>query len=133
MAMEYDVAARLTGELYGNILQRDADHGGYNYYVDGLANDDLTLQEVIAEFFVSEEFREKFIANQTPNELARNLLRAFFGYDDATDAETKRIVAHIVESGFPATIRALLADPRYLEENGQFGIPRYIERAMAEG
>ncbi len=127
--MNFNAAQKVCGVLYGNILHRNADPEGYEFYVRGLSNDSLSLKDVIAEFFTSEEFYSKFVVNQTPNELARNLLASFFNVPDIELADVKTAVDSLIRMGVPALITDLINDPRFFDRHGNLGVPRYAENA----
>jgi hypothetical protein len=130
--MEYDVAMQLAGQLYGNILHRNADGPGYEYYLKRLTSGAQTLRDLVEEFFTCEEFIEKFVVNQTPNELGRNILQAMIGPDNVTLKEAKQIALNIIKQGYPAAVNLLMEDERCLKLHGALGIPRYAERKSME-
>jgi hypothetical protein len=72
--MNYNAAQKLSGLLYGNILHRNADIDGYEFYTKNLLDDSIPLKDIVFEFYTCEEFCQKFVVNQTPNQLSRNLL-----------------------------------------------------------
>jgi len=126
--LEESLASRLSGLLYGNILHRNSDDVGFKFCFEALQEDRAPLKGLVFKFFVSEEFVEKFVVNQTPNELVRNLLDSFFsaGVVSAVDASMWR--AKLVHEGFDAVITGLIGDPRFADKHGNTGIPRYTER-----
>jgi hypothetical protein len=126
--MDSKEAATITGLLYGNLLHRDADEAGYSHYFRMLTSYQLTLHEAIGEFLCSEEFASKFIVNQTPNELATHLLNSLFGARTVAPTEPNKVAFEIIRLGVPAVIRKLLADVRFQDQHGEFGVPRYVER-----
>jgi len=50
------------------------------------------VREIVRRFCTSEEFREKYIMNQTPNELAKRLLSRL-GRDRRPDPQTIKVLA----------------------------------------
>ncbi len=130
--MDHQAANRLTGLLYGNILHRNSDETGYQYYSDLLATGATTLPNIICEFYSSEEFVQKFVVNQTPNELARNLLYSFFAPTAVTARDVTELRDALVRNGLARTIRSLVEDTRFFERHGTMGIPRYMEGGEAK-
>jgi hypothetical protein len=126
--MWHQDAVWLAGLLYGNILHRDADREGFEHYYDLLLSDRVELKLLVLEFFRSEEFREKFVVNETPNRLAANLAASFFRPGTATLQDIAAIRARLIEEGLPATVAALLEDPRTRARHGARGVPRYGEQ-----
>jgi len=127
--MNFNAAQKLAGLLYGNILHRNADPEGFDFYVRGLSEDTLALKDVVVEFYTSEEFCQKFVVNQTPNELARNLLASFFSVSDVALTDVKSVVDSLIRQGLPAVIADLVNDPRFFDRHGNLGVPRYAENA----
>lgn len=130
--MLYDSAVRIAGMLYGNILHRNADDDGFNYYFNELLTDAMTTKEAIKDFFCSGEFVETFVLNQTPNELARNLLSSLYNPSASTDQEVKSLALELVRSDFPTVMASLIDDVRFFDRNGLAGVPRYVELAHLE-
>jgi hypothetical protein len=128
--MNYNAAQKLAGMLYGNILHRNADADGYDFYVKNLSDDTLPLNDIIVEFYTCEEFCRKFVVNQTPNELSRNLLASFFNLSDITLTDVKTITDSLIRQGLPAVITDLVHDPRFFDRHGNLGVPRYAENAQ---
>jgi hypothetical protein len=128
--MNYNAAQKLAGLLYGNILHRNADADGYNFYMKSLSDDITPLKDIIAGFFTSEEFCQKFVVNQTPNELSRNLLASFFNLPDISATDVKSVVDSLIRQGLPAVITDLVNDPRFFDRHGNLGVPRYAESAQ---
>jgi hypothetical protein len=127
--MNFNAAQKLAGLLYGNILHRNADPEGFEFYTRGLNEDSLSLKDIIDEFYTSEEFCRKFVVNQTPNELARNLLASFFSVSDITLTDVRSVVDRLIRQGLPAVIADLVNDPRFFDRHGNLGVPRYAENA----
>jgi hypothetical protein len=127
--MNFNAAQKLAGLLYGNILHRNADPDGFDFYMRGLSDNSLFLKDVIAEFYTSEEFCQKFVVNQTPNELARNLLASFFNVSDIALTDVRSVVDRLIRQGLPAVIADLVNDPRFFDRHGNLGVPRYAENA----
>jgi hypothetical protein len=127
--MNFNAAQKLAGLLYGNILHRNADPEGFDFYTRGLNEDSLFLKDLIGEFYTSEEFCRKFVVNQTPNELARNLLASFFSVSDIALTDVRSVVDRLIRQGLPAVIADLVNDPRFFDRHGNLGVPRYAENA----
>jgi len=126
--VEESLASRLSGLLYGNILHRNSDDEGYRFHFETLQKDRAALVTLVVKFFVSEEFVEKFVVNQTPNELVRNLLNSFFGPDVVTPLDVSTWRDRLVHKGFDAVVTGLINEPRFIDKHGPTGVPRYTER-----
>ncbi len=127
--MESTLASRLSGLLYGNILHRNSDDAGFKFCFEALQEDRAPLTALVVKFFVSDEFVEKFVVNQTPNELVRNLLDSFFGPGVVKPGDVSVWRAKLVHEGLDAVINGLISDSRFAEKHGPTGVPRYAERA----
>jgi hypothetical protein len=129
--MDHSLAERLTGLLYGNILRRNADEAGFRHYALALAGGEARLKDVVFQFFTSDEFIETFVVNQTPSELAANLLACFFSPLMVTASDLTARRSDIVQQGLGAAIRRMMDDPRYEDCHGPYGVPAYVENAIA--
>ena len=123
--MSYNVAQVVTGTLYRNIFNRDSDSAGFQYYVNCFTKGRKTLNRAICEFFTSNEFVDKFAANQTPDQLSRRLLAGFIGSGRFTDPDVKLIRTTLIKHGIGQTVDTLMNDARFLELHGVMGVPRY--------
>jgi hypothetical protein len=128
--MNYNAAQKLSGLLYGNILHRNADADGYEFYVKNLLDDTNSLSDIIVEFYTCEEFCQKFVVNQTPNELSRNLLASFYNISDIALTDVKIVTDSLIRQGLPAVVTDLVNDPRFFDRHGNLGVPRYAENAQ---
>src|ERR1700727_52610 len=70
----YQEASARAGEMYGNLLARNSDPAGFQHVVGVLVTGESSIRDVVRECCRSEEFREKHVMNQSPNELARRIL-----------------------------------------------------------
>ena len=104
-AWSFDEACTIAGELYGNVLARNSDDAGYKHTVNQLNSGDESVREIVRRFCTSEEFREKYIMNQTPNELAKRLLSRL-GRDRRPDPQAIKVLAvSLVEKGLATGCR----------------------------
>ena len=128
--MNYNAAQKLAGLLYGNILHRNADEDGYDFYIKNLRDDLMPLNDIIVEFYTCDEFCQKFVVNQTPNELSRNLLSSFYNLSDIALTDVKTVTDSLIRQGLSAVITDLVNDPRFFDRHGNLGVPRYAENAQ---
>jgi hypothetical protein len=119
----YDEACRVAGELYGNIFGRDSDEIGYKFTINQLTSGYESLQEIVRRFCTSDEFREKYVMNQTPNELARRLLLRFSRRKRATPETIKALAVDLLERDWRVVIEQMINDDDYLEIYGTDRIP----------
>jgi hypothetical protein len=122
----FETAARMAGQLYGNILFRDADSGGYDYYLNALQQGSAPVKEHVREFFTSQEFIHKFVINETPNQLIRNLICTFFSQKVAAPDWVEEPLTILIDKGYKEAIRYFISDKRYDDRHGLQSIPRYV-------
>lgn len=122
--LTFNQATRIAGQLYGSILQRNSDQEGFEWCVDNLTNGTLTVREIIKELCKSEEYREKFLMNDTPNEIARKFRKKFFGEANPAPEDVKDTAVLILEMDWRDAIDQLLDSPEYDAKYGDDGIPR---------
>jgi hypothetical protein len=122
-AWSYNEACRLAGELYGNILARNSDPVGFNYTVDQLHSGRETVRDVVKRFLTSEEFREKFVMNQTANELAEKLLAQLCKKRRVKPEEIKSIAVTLAERDWRDVMEELVNGALYDEAHGEDRVP----------
>lgn len=95
--MSFPLASKIAGQLYGSILQRDSDREGYDWCVENLMGGTLSVRDIVRELCKSEEYREKFLMNDTPNEVARKFRKKFFGEANPTPESIKETAVLFLE------------------------------------
>lgn len=126
--IDFEMASRIVGLLYGNILHRNADSVGFEFHVSAIHEKRLNVPEAIVKFYQSDEFAEKFIFNQTINELTHNLLNSLFPPATVTTTDFAKMRRILVTEGVGRVVSLLMEDARYVDRHGQIGVPRYVER-----
>ena len=107
------------GQLYGRLFGRDADHEGYTYWVTAISEGNITPLAAFEDFLCSEEFAEKRLVNDTPNQISRKLLRLTLGERAATKVMIKEIALSFCEFGLRKTVSRLTIDPIFeLDRDG---------------
>jgi hypothetical protein len=122
-AWSFDEACTIAGELYGNVLARNSDDAGYKHTVNQLNSGNESVREIVRRFCTSEEFREKYIMNQTPNELAKRLLSRL-GRDRRPDPQAIKVLAvSLVERDWRQVVEEIVNSPAYKQAYGEDGVP----------
>jgi len=116
----------MAGLLYGNILFRDADNEGYDYYFKALQQGAAPVKFYVGEFFTSQEFIYKFVINETPNQLVRNLICTFFSQKVAAADWVEEPLTVLIDKGYKQLIQYFISDKRYDDRHGSQSIPRYV-------
>jgi hypothetical protein len=122
-AWSFNEACRLAGELYGNILARNSDPVGFNFTVDQLNSGRESVRDVVKRFLTSEEFREKFVMNQTPNELAQKLLSQLCRKRRLSPQEIKAVAVALTERDWRGVVEELVNGASYSETHGEDHVP----------
>ena len=122
-AWSFNEACHLAGELYGNILARNSDQAGFNYTVDQLHSGRESVRDVVRRFFTSEEFREKFVMNQTPNELAQKLLSQLCRKKRLSPQEIKSAAVSLIEQDWRDVVGEIVDSTAYREAYGEDRVP----------
>ncbi len=125
-AWVYDEACRVVGELYGNILGRDSDPDGYQYAVEQLSRGYESVRDIARRFCTSEEFREKYVMNQTPNELARRLLIRLGRHRRAEPDAIKALAVALLERDWREVISEMIDSPAFFEAFGDDHPPLWV-------
>ena len=119
----FNEACHLAGELYGNILARNSDQAGFSYTVDQLHSGRESVRDVVRRFFTSEEFREKFVMNQTPNELAQKLLSQLCRKKRLSPQEIKSAAVSLIEQDWRDVVGEIVDSTAYREAYGEDRVP----------
>lgn len=121
-AWKYDDACRIAGQLYGNLLARASDEAGFQHAVEHLT-EGRPLRRLVYEFAVSDEFREKFVMNQTANELAKRLIVRFWKNARPDPRAIKELAVDILEGDWREAISRVIEDERYTKAHGEDRVP----------
>jgi hypothetical protein len=116
--LTYDAAGQIAGELFGNLLGRNSDQAGYAYAVDGLISGQKSPRMLVKEFCTSEEFRERHMMNQTPNEFARQAQLRLLGQKRLDPDLTKRIATRLLEEDWRCVVGDLIDCAEYGAAHG---------------
>jgi hypothetical protein len=74
-----DSASRLAGDLYAKILNREADQEGYDYVLRSLHEGRKSVRDHALDMIDSEEFAQRFLHRNDPQQTARLLNRLLLG------------------------------------------------------
>lgn len=119
----FSLASEISGQLYGKLLLRNSDRGGYEWCIEQLTTGSLTVRELVKHFCTSEEFREINLMNQTPNEFARILCKRFWGRQTEDQKEVKRLAVMILESDWRTVINYVIDSDKYKSIYGDDKVP----------
>lgn len=119
----FSQASRIAGQLYGAVLQRNSDQEGFDWCVENLTNGSLTVRDIVRNLCKSEEYREKFLMNDTPNEIARKFRIKFFGEAHPQPADIKSTAILFLEQHWQHAIDELLDSDAYGRRYGDDSVP----------
>ncbi|BBL77146.1 phycobilisome rod-core linker polypeptide [Methylomagnum ishizawai] len=122
--MTFNQASKVAGQIYGSILARDSDPEGFDWCVDNLTNGNFSVREIIKEMCRSDEYREKMLMNDTPNEIARKWRKKFLGETVPNREAIKDLAIGLLENDWRDVIDGLLDSDEYIAKHGDDGIPR---------
>jgi hypothetical protein len=122
-AWPYDEACIVAGELYGNLLARNSDEAGYKFNVNQLVRGHESVRTIVLRFCTSEEFREKYVMNQTPNELARRFLLRFAMNKRPSPEEIKALAIALLERDWRRVIEDIIMGDGYADAYGDDRVP----------
>lgn len=116
-------ASEKAGLLYGNLLGRSADKEGYDQIVEVLQAGNSSVRDIVKSMLTSEEFRESFLMNNTPNELAKILrtvlLKEFRPKPDAI----KETAVQLLQNDWRVVVADLVESEAYGKVYGNEKIP----------
>jgi len=119
-------ACQVAGELYGRILGRDADKDGFEFAVDRLMTGTFTPRDLVRHMCMSEEFREKFLMNQTMNEFARLVLIRLNGDRGASPPSIKALAVAFLEKDWRVVLRSVIDGNGYTRCYSDDGVPQWV-------
>jgi hypothetical protein len=122
--LTYNMACKVAGQLYGSILQRNSDPEGFGWCVENLAAGTLSVRDIVRELCKSEEFREKFLMNDSPNEIARKLRKKLLGELNPSAEDIKETAVLLLEYDWRDVIDHLIDSYEYEQKHGNDVVPR---------
>lgn len=119
----FDQAAEKAGLLYGSLLGRIADKAGYDFIVDQLNTGKVSVKNIVTTMLTSDEFREKFIMNNTPNETARALRIALLKELRPRADIIKDTAITLLENDWRKVVTNMINSEAYAKAFGEEKIP----------
>ncbi|MGD0189985.1 MAG: DUF4214 domain-containing protein [Rhizomicrobium sp.] len=123
MRHEHDDAARLAGEVFGKILDREADRGGYEYVLYCLESGIKSVQQIVLDFISSDEFIDRFAAGRDPGQVASLVTKLLHGEPLQTDTEIQMARYHIVRFGLRSYAEEVILSRQYQQTTGPDRVP----------
>lgn len=119
----YEQATEKAGILFGNLLGRVADKVGYDFIVDQLYTGQASVKDIVTTMLTSEEFREKFIMNNTPNEISKALRIALLKEIRPRPEAIKETAITLLEGDWVNVIASMIQSDAYNKAFGEEKIP----------
>ncbi|MDV6344904.1 DUF4214 domain-containing protein [Nitrosomonas sp. Is37] len=119
----FDQAAEKAGQLYGNLLGRVADKSGYDFVVSQLNTGESSIKNIVINMLTSDEFREKFVINNTPNELAKLLHIVLLKELRPRPEAIKNTAINLLEDDWRRVIINMIQSEAYSKAFGEEKIP----------
>ena len=116
-------AVQLAGRIYGICLLRNSDEAGFNHMVNVLTNGEASVRDLVIATCQSDEFREKFLMNQSPNEMAREFYARFIGISSPSAEDIKKYAIKILEQDWRDFISELFDSDEYMKKYGEDKLP----------
>jgi hypothetical protein len=119
----FDEASMLAGRLFGRILSRNADEGGYEYALDCLQTGRKTVQQLIVELMTSDEFIDRFVCVAGYESAVKHIHWTLMGQNLPDDAETADRVRRLARDGLRRYIDDIVGSAEYLRLTGPNRVP----------
>lgn len=119
----FEQAAEMAGLLFGNLLGRVADKVGYDFIVDQLNTGQSSVKDIVIMMLTSDEFRENFIMNNTPNELSKVLRMALLKELRPKPASIKESAIALLEDDWRKVVAGMVNSEAYGKAFGKEKIP----------
>jgi len=121
----HSAAQTLAGEVFGKILDREADAGGYAYVLDCLESGQKSLQQIVIEFMTSDEFIERFTASILPARSVDLVHRLLLGRSLDADMELLPAMREFVRFGLKAYVEKITESEDYINLVGPDCVPGF--------
>jgi hypothetical protein len=118
-------AARLAGEVFGRILDRQADNGGYAYVLDCLESGRKSVQQIVLEFIASDEFIDNFAASAGPEDVASLVNKLLLGRPLNSESEIQQARRQYIRLGLRHYAEQIAFSPEYMRSVGPDGVPGF--------
>jgi hypothetical protein len=119
----HEEAARLAGEVFGKILNREADRGGYEYVLYCLEGGIKPVQQIILDFIASDEFIDRFVAGRDPGEVAALVTKILLGGPPKDESQVAGKRYHLVRFGLRAFAEEIMLSQQYQQATGPDAVP----------
>jgi hypothetical protein len=116
-------AARLAGEVFGRILDRQADRDGYAYVLDCLESGKKSVQQIVLEFIASDEFIDKFAASGSAAHTASLVNKLLLGRPLNSDTEIQYAKRHLIRLGLRQYAEQITNSAEYMKSVGTDTVP----------
>lgn len=113
-------AARVAGEVFGKILNRQADRGGYEYVLDCFESGKKSVQDIVLEFISSDEFIDKFASSANAANLINWLL---LGRDLLSETEVRAAQRQLIRLGIKQYADLIVRSRDYVQKVGPDRVP----------
>ena len=113
-------ARRVVDEIYRHVLERGSDRGS-DQWVDRLANDGVTVREVVRSIGKSQEHLQRW-GNESREQVVKTLYRHLLNREP--NGETfQRSVDMFTRRGATAVVDQIINSPEYQQAYGDWGVP----------
>jgi hypothetical protein len=119
----HPTASALAGQLFGKILNRDADRDGYAYVLDNLESGKNSVKQHVLEMMLSDEFIDGYLKGTTLSAV-KTVNKVLLGRQldgQSLEQETKKYI----RTGLKSYIEELVNSPAYRNAAGEDGVPLY--------
>jgi hypothetical protein len=116
-------AARLAGEVFGRILDRQADRDGYEYVLDCLESGKKSVQQIVLEFIASDEFIDKFAASGDAAHTVGLVNKLLLGRLPKSETEMQAARRQFIRLGLRQYAEQIANSPEYMRSVGTDSVP----------
>lgn len=115
----------LAGEVFGKILDREADAGGYAYVLDCLESGQKSLQQIVTEFMTSDEFIDRFITPASLAQAVHLVHKLLLGRSLNDNTQLQPALHAFVRLGLTATVENIVGSSDYGNLVGPDRVPGF--------
>lgn len=120
---KHDQAVRLAGEVFGKILDREADREGFAYVLDCLESGRKTIQQIVLEFMSSDEFIDRFASGDDVARTASLINTLLLGRPLRDEVELQSARRELLRLGLRQYAEKLVLSQEYARRVGPDRVP----------
>ncbi len=119
----FEEASSLAGQLFGKILSREADKGGYEHALDCLQTGARSIKQLVAEMIGSDEYIDRFVVPAGFEGAVKGVHRVLLGHGIDDLEELASATRRFARMGLKGYVDEIMASEEYKRSAGSDRVP----------